>query len=150
VVYYWNRQLREKDPEHRYLNLQAVQKRSSWSEHSEAVVKGILYTCFCWKNPVRAEWYNMGWSCRYIYDCPKVPCRVCRNWPLDYCHWRRYRQYWDTHECWSAPFAMDQIQSSFAIFSLGHSSLVYHGKLIVIGGYNASKSMYSQTHILVY
>jgi hypothetical protein len=53
----------------------------------------------------------------------------------------------DVGQC---PLQMDQIQSSFAIFSLGHSSLVYHGKLIVIGGYNASKSMYSQTHILEY
>jgi N-acetylneuraminic acid mutarotase len=32
--------------------------------------------------------------------------------------------------------------------SLGHSSLVYQGKLIVIGGYNASKGIYSQTYIL--
>ena len=29
--------------------------------------------------------------------------------------------------------------------SLGHSSIVFQGKLIVIGGYNASKGMYSQT-----
>jgi hypothetical protein len=33
---------------------------------------------------------------------------------------------------------------------LGHSSIVYQGKLIVIGGYNASKGIYFQTYILEY